>query len=140
MKQNCKITYHVSVVFNKNFVVCPLFAPFWNFQQKKSPGNTAFTALPGKGSKLSRDFLSHSPFSAKVLVFLVFIGFFDIFQVLICVVRRLKILRISYGYSTCFCFISTYYIDDTIFNSPESFTLGNLSETIMVASTSYAFP
>ena len=54
MKQNCKITYHVSVVFNKNFVVCPLFAPFWNFQQKKIPGNTAFTALPGEGSKLSR--------------------------------------------------------------------------------------
>ena len=36
--------------------------------------------------------------------------------------------------------VSTYYIDDTIFNPPESFTPGNLSETIMVASASYAFP
>nr|DAM71318.1 MAG TPA: hypothetical protein [Caudoviricetes sp.] len=33
-----------------------------------------------------------------------------------------------------------YKIDDTIFNPPESFTPGDLSETIMIASASYAFP
>ena len=38
----------------ENFIVCPLFAPFWNFCKRKTPETPHLRAIPGKGSKLSR--------------------------------------------------------------------------------------